>query len=455
MSRFLATYLNIVHGLRPLCMTFATSSCIFETSERSTISNRKLPHSINHLISRVPSFHEHCFALLSVVENYEALKNEEAQSDDAKLRKIEAWAERTCTHKLHNVDVLDRKDGLYLADLAMRQADRGSLLAYVPISLNIPGDYALIPPRYLHLAKPRTGYTAFSVAFVTRLLSDTDPLRARIVNSTFDVILEFISNFLYDFSVDCRSVAKRGRSGSDMPPITVQCLMSADDVAILLVLLDVQETEIQALELVRKLEAEAGKVDVVAFESFFLPLLKALIVKLPWTPELVNRYKKLFRTTLLMYARRYVQIEPQGGDWTDTPRGCGWPRCPDCPRLDQFLVNASQQSLKFPVSRNRRQHLHQRLDRTNIKHDTDRRGGDTLVVTKLASPSLAKHEQWQKRFSKAEERIQKLDQTILKQLLDDDYEYLTELRDTRRGREGLPSARVAVRGQGPEIIDLT
>lgn len=169
----------------------------------------------------------------------------------------------------------------------------------------------------------------------------------------------------------------------------------------------------------------------------------------------MTRYKKLFQTTLSMYAMRFVQIDSQLGNWTNKPQGCSSPRCSDCPQLDQFLINASQQSMKFPVSKKRRQHLHQMLEGTTITHVTDRRGGDTLVVTKLASPSLAKHGQWQKRFWKAEEQIKTLDQKILKQLLDEDYEYLTELRDTRRGREGLPSARVAVRRQGPEIIDLT
>ena len=278
----------------------------------------------------------------------------------------------------------------------------------------------------------------------------------RSVHDTLDVILETYSDFLPGFSVECRSVAKRGRSESDIPPSPVQCLVGGSDVAVLLMLLDRPKTEVEALNLVKKMEAEAGIVDIVAFESFFLPLLEALIVLLPRaSSEQFNRYKKLFRTTLLMYAMRFVQIEPQAGNWTNTPRGCGSSRCQDCPQLGHFLVNASQQSLRFPVSRNRRQHLHQRLDRTNIKHDTDRRGGDTLVVTKLASPSMAKHEQWQKRFSKAEEQIKKLNQRILKQLLEDDYEYLTELRNTRRGHEGLPSARVTVRRQGPEIIDLT
>ena len=194
-----------------------------------------------------------------------------------------------------------------------------------------------------------------------------------------------MNDFLPRFSVECRSVTKRGRSESDIPPNPVQCLVSADDVALLLVLLDRQKAETETLTLVRRLEIEAGKVDVVAFESFFLPLLETLIVKIPWTPDHVTCYKNLFRTTLLMYATRFVQIEPQVGDWTDKARGCGSQRCLDCPQLDHFLLNASQQSMRFRVSKNRRQHLHQMLEGTNIRHVTDRRGKETLVVMKLAS----------------------------------------------------------------------
>ncbi|CAD6575940.1 MAG: hypothetical protein ASARMPREDX12_007651 [Alectoria sarmentosa] len=95
------------------------------------------------------------------------------------------------------------------------------------------------------------------------------------------------------------------------------------------------------------------------------------------------------------------------------------------------------------------------LEWTNIRHVTDRRGVETLVVTKPSAPSLAKHEQWRKRFSNAQEQINTLDQEILKQLLGDEYEYITKLRDSKRDNKGLPVARVTERRQGPEIIDLT
>ena len=69
--------------------------------------------------------------------------NEKAQIDDTKLRQIEEWAEQTYMQKLRNVDILDKEDGLYLVDLAIKQADRESLEEYVSNPLKIPGPNAL------------------------------------------------------------------------------------------------------------------------------------------------------------------------------------------------------------------------------------------------------------------------------------------------------------------------
>ncbi|KAM0794006.1 hypothetical protein BDR22DRAFT_877147, partial [Usnea florida] len=199
------------------------------------------------------------------------------------------------------------------------------------------------------------------------------------------------------------------------------------------------------------LEAEAGTVDPVAFESFFLPLLQALIETLEWTFERLTIYGNLFRTTLSMYARRFVQIEPEPDNWSTTRLGCG---CSLCRELDDFLVSASQQSKRFPVASRARQHLHSQLQFTPISHVTDRRGGESLVVTKPSTPSLVKHGQWQRRFEKAREHIRKLDPAVLKRLLGEDYKPLVRLRGTQRGDEGFVSTRVVARRQGHEIIDL-
>lgn len=61
-------------------------------------------------------------------------KERRPQCYDAQLRKIKAWAEKTYMQKLQDVQNVDRKDGLILADLAASHADR-RLSAYVSISL--------------------------------------------------------------------------------------------------------------------------------------------------------------------------------------------------------------------------------------------------------------------------------------------------------------------------------
>ena len=87
--------------------------------------------------------------------------------------------------------------------------------------------------------------------------------------------------------------------------------MSSDDVVILIVQLDKRDLEDEVQNVTSKLAVEAGIVDVVAFESFFLPLLEALIATVH---ERVTRYGTLFRMTLSKYAMRFVQVEPQAGN---------------------------------------------------------------------------------------------------------------------------------------------
>ncbi len=271
---------------------------------------------------------------MSIIKGFEASMNEKGQSDDARILQIEAWGKETFMDKIQTAGELDREDGLDLVELALNQADQKPLSEYVD---EIPEHCALILLEYLHVAESHRKFTAFSVAFVTRLLGGTYPKRYRLGADTFDVLLDLFNGFFPTFSVECRSVAKRGRSESSGLPSTVQCLANADDVAMLLVMLDRRDLEAEAGKLITKLEAEAGIVDVVAFEDFFLPLLEALIATVDWSSERGTRYGNLFRTTLWMFARRFVQIEPRAENRSYTPLGCG---CFNCRKLDDFLVNA-------------------------------------------------------------------------------------------------------------------
>lgn len=71
-------------------------------------------------------------------------------------------------------------------------------------------------------------------------------------------------------------------------------------------------------------------------------------------------------------------LPPQ--DWrVDTQLDC---RCPDCSTLAVFLRDPQRQSARFPLRKDRRQHLHQAIDRTrlHLTHTTERKGSPQVLV---------------------------------------------------------------------------
>ncbi len=179
------------------------------------------------------------------------------------------------------------------------------------------------------------------------------------VSNNLNVFLELFTGLLPTFSVECRSVAKRARSESDTPPNPVQCLLNADDVAALLIQLDRQDLQGWGLQLTSKLQAEASTVDVIAFESFFLPFLSALTTIVPWTSERVTRYRNLFRTTLQMLANRTParQLDQQ-------PPRLRLPQLSPTRPIPNQLITAidsipSQQQRKGPSAPDAKRHEHQ------------------------------------------------------------------------------------------------
>jgi len=70
-------------------------------------------------------------------------------------------------------------------------------------------------------------------------------------------------------------------------------------------------------------------------------------------------------------------------DWAQhVTLGC---QCPDCKELEQFLRDPQERVHRFAVRKERRQHLHEQIDRhrCDVDHVTERRGSpQTLVCTK-------------------------------------------------------------------------
>jgi hypothetical protein len=57
-------------------------------------------------------------------------------------------------------------------------------------------------------------------------------------------------------------------------------------------------------------------------------------------------------------------------------------KCRDCAELRRFLDDASLEKARFPLAKDRRQHLHQIIDghKLDTTHDTERRGSPYLLV---------------------------------------------------------------------------
>ena len=85
--------------------------------------------------------------------------------------------------------------------------------------------------------------------------------------------------------------------------------------------------------------------------------------------------------------------------------------CADCQELQQFLKAPAEQVHRFRVRKDRRQHLHQQIDRhkCDMSHQTERKGSPhTLVCTKNYSSYEKRQKQWEidKKLLKELQRIE-------------------------------------------------
>src|SRR5262249_33821120 len=87
-------------------------------------------------------------------------------------------------------------------------------------------------------------------------------------------------------------------------------------------------------------------------------------------------------------------VEPPK-DWKrEAKLGC---RCEDCAALSRFLRDPAARVGRFPMSKQRRRHLHQQIDtkRCDVKHVTERKGSpQTLVCTKTEASYKRRRKQY-------------------------------------------------------------
>lgn len=179
-----------------------------------------------------------------------------------------------------------------------------------------------------------------------------------------------------------------------------------------------------------RITLEARLFQAEAFNSLWIPVFQDLTTLLEkhrtslTTPLWRGAYQSLLRQYLLIF----VGKEPQKHNVAIRRVSC---RCGDCSALNSFLANPGQRIGRFPVGKQRRQHLHRQLDDNYIDctHETDRRGNpQTLVVTKTSKHFDNAAAKWSQRRLQAESQLSAFDQAKLRVLLSDQYDEIMDMK---------------------------
>ncbi|KXH42493.1 2OG-Fe(II)oxygenase superfamily protein [Colletotrichum salicis] len=170
------------------------------------------------------------------------------------------------------------------------------------------------------------------------------------------------------------------------------------------------------------------KMHAIDFPVVWIPLLRELLATLEATKTPLNspRYQQLFAAVFEAYRDNHVGSRPvrppssQLGGGMYLVQFC---TCGDCSKLDNFLVNPAQTSLRLVIgAKKQRHHVHKVIEERGIRvtHETERfaPGGPTMVINTVGQTDVAKQ---QGRAKEAEEAFQVFDQTKLGVLLGEDY----------------------------------
>jgi hypothetical protein len=130
--------------------------------------------------------------------------------------------------------------------------------------------------------------------------------------------------------------------------------------------------------------------------AVLIPDVKAMQKWLPTLPAAQPAASRLLQHCLAELRTATAEPVEPPTDWRrEAQLGC---RCEDCQMLGRFLRDPKQRVGRFPLRKDRRQHLHQQIDRhqCDCTHVTERVGSpQTLVCTK----TQASYERRKKQFA--------------------------------------------------------
>lgn len=181
-----------------------------------------------------------------------------------------------------------------------------------------------------------------------------------------------------------------------------------------------------------KLRGNAFLLPSPDLHNIWVPFLRSVvpILALNSIPLETPYCQDMYLAVLGEYFNRYVGREPsRAKEFARRGVNC---TCSDCRSLNAFLGDAARKVGNFPMSKQRRHHLHQKLDSANVDctHETMRAGNPhTLVVTKTFKQIESMRRDWELRRKKAREQFDLFDKNQLLSLLGADYAKVVDMAD--------------------------
>lgn len=142
-------------------------------------------------------------------------------------------------------------------------------------------------------------------------------------------------------------------------------------------------------------------------------------------------YQNLFRTGLICITAKYIGCEPPcPSNWILPGRDCGLSSCKACKELlDPFLRDPHRHYMEFKSTGLKRTHMEERVrDESSIRTSTtmNDRAPHNLVLQKTRDGYDRALQAWRGRGDEYRKLIRGIDDTLLRQLLNDKFSDLTE-----------------------------
>ncbi|KAF5631437.1 hypothetical protein F52700_6840 [Fusarium sp. NRRL 52700] len=187
-----------------------------------------------------------------------------------------------------------------------------------------------------------------------------------------------------------------------------------------------------------KITEQLGRFSKASFQLTWLPFLRSTVPLLGDESILLSTptYNKIFSAVIRGVLDNFLGPEPRK-PWTWALAGVPCD-CSDCERVSTFLRHHTKMSEEYPMSKPRRVHVQQVLEKVDVGCSIHTRRDTSpypLVVTKTSRPHGVKLEAWKKRRDQVLAEFDQIQPHHLQKLLGKEYKTIEQLRAGQKGRK--------------------